>query len=428
MLQLRRQAVAMLQARAGRSSAAMRVLQQTVRPASTSFATVDVREASGRVVREAAFDGAATSAAFPQLADGWVGDLKLETGRIAPLADGGVTVRTGKTMLLSTAVSSPDPPNKPFFPLTVDAREKFYASGKIPQNFMRREMRQSDAEILRSRLVDRAIRPLFPEGYMQETQIILSLLSSDEDCDLEVLYINAASAALAASDIPWNGPVAAVRVCKCPETGELITHADAATVNSSEFSMLFVGTGSEQEVVMLEVDAAQPITHDEFIKAMQVAQSSLVPILDLQKELAQSVAIEKRPLENPNDKAAVDAVNDAAAKLDGGHEGAYVEGLVREIFSATGLTKHERQDAVAELEDHVSTKLQSSASSGESVDLDSATLQQVCKRHAARSVREAMRALMLDAEDASNVRCDGRAFDELREITSEVGVLHGTHG
>ena len=122
-----------------------------------------VRESAGRQVHETSFIPTEGGA----VVDDWVGDLRLETGRIAPLADGSVTIRTGKTLLLTTAVSSHDPPTKSFFPLTVDAREKYYASGKIPQNFMRREMRQSDAEILRSRLVDRAVRPLFPDGYMQ---------------------------------------------------------------------------------------------------------------------------------------------------------------------------------------------------------------------------------------------------------------------
>jgi hypothetical protein len=175
---------------------------------------VSVRESAGRTVREASFDvsrsttlaSSPSSLPPPPSVAGAAGgafelssDLRLETGRIAPLADGSVTVRAGRTVLLSTAVSSRDPPKADFFALTVDAREKFYATGKIPQNFMRRELRQSDAEILRSRLVDRAIRPLFPPGYMQETQVILSLLSGDDRSDLETLCVRSLLATAAAA-------------------------------------------------------------------------------------------------------------------------------------------------------------------------------------------------------------------------------------
>eukprot|EP00750_Incisomonas_marina_P013915 INCI17567.1.p1 GENE.INCI17567.1~~INCI17567.1.p1 ORF type:complete len:884 (+),score=157.23 INCI17567.1:59-2710(+) len=381
-----------------------------------------VRESAGRQVHETSFIPTEGGA----VVDDWVGDLRLETGRIAPLADGSVTIRTGKTLLLTTAVSSHDPPTKSFFPLTVDAREKYYASGKIPQNFMRREMRQSDAEILRSRLVDRAVRPLFPDGYMQETQIILSLLSGDESCDLEVLYINAASAALAASDIPWNGPVAAVRVAK--DGDKFVVNASAEVLKRSEFSLLFVGTGSEQEVLMLEVDGSRPIVHEEFVSAMKLAQESLKPILDLQNELVRSKGIVKRdhapPLVHDSNSSIeseqADELRSLAQDL--------ARGPVAEVFSTTGLTKHERQDAIAEVERYIVGKLNEETIAENTVIANEAVVQ----RAAVAAVRDAMRNLMLDAalDNSSKVgpRCDGRQFDELRAVTAEVGVLAGTHG
>ena len=252
-------------------------------------------------------------------------------------------------------------------------------------------------------------------------QIILSLLSGDEACDLEVLYINAASAALAASDIPWNGPVGAVRVCKDPQAasangdgGGLVVHPDTDVIARSDFSVLFVGTGSEEEVrllsqsptasihpsvrpagglrlagccpaalslhafasfyfvlvdvcvpsphntqvLMLEVDGAKPISHDEFTAALQLAQDSLGPVLELQRELATGMGVSKRTLSS-NDSGS-DGKDSRHAELTA-LANDIAAGSVAEIFGVTGLTKHERQDAVAELEQHMKGKLEAAA-------------------------------------------------------------------
>ena len=306
----------------------------------------------------------------------------------------------------------------------------------------------------------------------------MSLLSGDESCDLEVLYINAASAALAASDIPWNGPVAAVRVAKdgdkfvrvvlcCGDTfyriarlvvpskhqllllffatmcktflpflltlnveyAQLqVVNASAEVLKRSEFSLLFVGTGSEQEVLMLEVDGSRPIVHEEFVSAMKLAQESLKPILDLQNELVRSKGIVKRdhapPLVHDSNSSIeseqADELRSLAQDL--------ARGPVAEVFSTTGLTKHERQDAIAEVERYIVGKLNEETIAENTVIANEAVVQ----RAAVAAVRDAMRNLMLDAalDNSSKVgpRCDGRQFDELRAVTAEVGVLAGTHG
>ncbi|MDQ3017866.1 MAG: polyribonucleotide nucleotidyltransferase, partial [Bacteroidota bacterium] len=156
-----------------------------------------------------------------QLPDGR--EVILETGKLAAQANGSVMVRLGDTMLLATVVSNKEAKeNQPFFPLSVDYQEKFASVGRIPGNFFRRESRLNDYEILISRLVDRAVRPLFPDGYMNETQIIINLISADKDSMPDALAALAASAALAVSDIPWAGPISEVRVARI--NGEFIVN------------------------------------------------------------------------------------------------------------------------------------------------------------------------------------------------------------
>jgi polyribonucleotide nucleotidyltransferase len=170
--------------------------------------------------------------------------ITLSTGELAHLADGAVYAQFGRTTALCTTVSSRSPvehSKASFVPLTIEYREKQSAIGRIPPTFNRREGRQQDREVLSSRLIDRAVRPLFPSGYAFETQVVANVLSSDGETDPDILCINAASAALFVSDIPWHGPIGAVRVAMAHD-GSLTTNPSASTADSSLLSLVYAGT------------------------------------------------------------------------------------------------------------------------------------------------------------------------------------------
>src|ERR1700761_3453477 len=175
--------------------------------------------------------------------------LSLETGRLAKQAHGSVLAQYGDTMVLATVVSAYQGRDKlDFLPLTVDYQEKTFAAGKIPGGFFKREGRPSEKEILTSRLIDRAMRPLFPKGYDKETQIIVTVLSADRDCDPDMLSLIATSAALEVSDIPHNGPVAAVRMGRV--NGKLVVNPNGADIEDSDVAM--VVAAKPDSIVMLE--------------------------------------------------------------------------------------------------------------------------------------------------------------------------------
>ncbi len=175
--------------------------------------------------------------------------LRLETGRVAKQADGAVLASYGDTVVLATAVASQTiKPGIDFLPLTVDYQEKAYAAGKIPGGYFKREGRPSEKEVLTSRLIDRPLRPLFPEGYYFETQVIASVLSADQTGSSDVVGITAASAALALSDIPFDGPVAGVKVGRM--NGQIVVNPDLATLETSDLHLVVAGTADA--VMMVE--------------------------------------------------------------------------------------------------------------------------------------------------------------------------------
>src|SRR5204863_9488028 len=177
--------------------------------------------------------------------------LTIETGKLALLAGGSVTVRYGDTMVLGTANRSDPRPGLDFFPLTVDFEERMYAAGKIPGGFIKRESRPSEAAILAMRLTDRPIRPLFPKGYRQDVQVVLTVLSADQENDPDILAVNGASAALAISSIPFLGPVGAVRVGRIG--GEFVTNPTTSQLDESELDLVVAGT--RDAVMMVEAGA-----------------------------------------------------------------------------------------------------------------------------------------------------------------------------
>src|SRR5580704_7711884 len=220
-------------------------------------------------------------------------DLTIETGKLAKLADGSVTVRSGDTIILVAAVSASSiKEGQDFFPLTVDYREKAAAVGKFPGGYFKREGRPSEKETLTSRMTDRPLRPLFPKGYFYDTQVISVLLSADGENDPDILSINGASAALCVSDIPFAGPIGAVRVGRV--NGEFVVNPTHSQRQLSNLDLVYVGTW--EGVLMIE-GAADEISEEDFIRALEFAQPYVRQIVDMQKELAAAVGKPKREVE-----------------------------------------------------------------------------------------------------------------------------------
>src|ERR1700740_3315135 len=197
--------------------------------------------------------------------------LTIETGKLARLADGSVTVRSGETLILVAAVSATSvKEGQDFFPLTVDYREKAAAVGKFPGGYFKREGRPTEKETLTSRMTDRPLRPLFPKGYFYDTQVISVLLSADGENDPDILSINGASAALSVSDIPFAGPIGAVRVARI--NGEFVVNPTHTQRLKSELDLVYVG--NKTDVIMIE-GAAHELPEDEFIEALAFAQKQV---------------------------------------------------------------------------------------------------------------------------------------------------------
>jgi DNA polymerase III epsilon subunit family exonuclease len=215
--------------------------------------------------------------------------LTIETGRLARLAGGAVTVRYGDTMLLGTANRSEPRPGLDFFPLTVDFEERMYAAGKIPGGFIKRESRPSEAAILAARLTDRPIRPLFPEGYKDDVQLVLTVLSTDQENDPDIIGTIAASAALTISEIPFLGPIAAVRVGRIG--GEFVLNPTNSQLAESELDLVVSGT---REAIMMVEAGAQILPEAVMAEAIMFAHRSLAPIIDVIEQLQQQVGKPKR--------------------------------------------------------------------------------------------------------------------------------------
>src|SRR5712675_304247 len=200
--------------------------------------------------------------------------ITLETGKIAKQANGAVIVRSGDSVVLVSACSNPQPkPNAAFFPLTVDYREYTYAAGKFPGGFIKREGRPSEKEVLTSRLIDRPIRPLFPEGFRNETQVIALVLSADTENDPDILAINAASAALTLSEIPFHGPVGAVRIGLVND--QMIVNPTYAEMRESLLNIMVVGTA--EGIVMVE-SGAKEVSEDQVLNAIEFAHEQIKKI------------------------------------------------------------------------------------------------------------------------------------------------------
>ncbi len=235
--------------------------------------------------------------------------LIIETGRLARLAGGAVTVRYGDTMVLGTANRSEPRPGLDFFPLTVDFEERMYAAGKIPGGFIKRESRPSEAAILAARLTDRPIRPLFPEGYKDDVQLVITVLSTDQENDPDILGTLAASAALTISEIPFQGPVAAVRVGRID--GEFVVNPMYSQMAESELDLVVSGT---RDAIMMVEAGARILSEDVMAEAILFAHRELRPLIDLQEQLRAAVGKPKLlPYLEPATESILDFVKLAKA-------------------------------------------------------------------------------------------------------------------
>jgi len=238
--------------------------------------------------------------------------LTIETGRMARLAGGAVTVRYGDTVVLGTANRAEPRPGLDFFPLTIDFEERMYAAGKIPGGFIKRESRPSEAAILACRLTDRPIRPLFPEGYKDDVQCVITVLSTDQENDPDILGTIAASAALTISEIPFQGPIAAIRVGRIE--GEFVINPTMPQLEESELDLVVSGT---RDAIMMVEAGAKILPEDVMADAILFAHSALQPLIDLQLELQQAVGKAKRL---PYLEAGTESVLDFAALVKAGAE------------------------------------------------------------------------------------------------------------
>ncbi len=327
-------------------------------------------------------------------------NVTIETGKLARQADGSVMVRCGNTMILATVVSALEAkPGQGFFPLSVDYQEKFAASGRIPGSFPRRETRITDPEILVSRLVDRAIRPLFPEGYLNETQILISVISQDPEVPGENLAGLAASAALAVSDIPFLEPISEVRVCKID--GEYVINPKTSDAVRATLDIMLGAT--EENILMVEGEALEA-QEEELIEAIIVGHEAVKNHCRQQKDLAAEKGVVKREFTAPEPLTELEARVAAACET----------GIADVAKSALG--KHERKNRLKE----VKKAFLESIPEEEVETFDYKAFDEIYGNLEWTTIRNVVLK--------ERVRLDGRQLDEIRPLAMEIDYLPSPHG
>ena len=326
--------------------------------------------------------------------------LSLEIGRMANLAQGSCLVQFGDTVVLCAATVQDKPTHLPFFPLTVEYREKTYAAGKIPGGFFKREGRPAEKEILSARMIDRPIRPLFPKGFMHETQLACFILSADQENDADVLAMLGASVALNMSKIPFDTPVASVRVGRIKDTWVL-----NPTFQQLEYSDIDIVVAGTSEALTMVEGGALELSEAEILEGLHIAHEGIKELCSFQEELLKSHAVPpvmEWSASEP-DPELKERVEELAATMVG-------EAL------AIG-DKQERTQAMAEVRENVTATL---TSENEDFAEEGSAIYDILRSIEKRTMR---RQILEEGR-----RADGRGVDEVRQITSEVGVLPRTHG
>lgn len=331
------------------------------------------------------------------LGDGRV--ITLETGKLAKQADGSVVLRMGKTMLLATVVSAKEAKEDvDFMPLSVEYKEKYAASGRFPGGFMKREAKPSDSEILIARLIDRALRPLFPEDFHAETFVTINLISAEKDIMPDALAGLAASAALAVSDVPFHGPISEVRVARI--NGKFVINPVYSDLANADLDMI---VGATYDNILMVEGEMKEVSETEMLEAIKIAHEAIKKQCTAQIELAKELGIVKRTYcHETNDEALKEAT----------HKFCYDK--VYKVAKSV-LPKHERSDAFEAIKKEFIETLPEEEREAKTF---------LVNRYYHAVEKEAMRNMILD----EGVRLDGRKTNEIRQITSEVDFLPMAHG
>jgi polyribonucleotide nucleotidyltransferase len=324
--------------------------------------------------------------------------ITLETGKLAGQAGGAVTIRLGDSMVFAAATMASEPREGfDFFPLTVEYEERMYAGGRIPGSFFRREGRPSTEAILTARLTDRPLRPLFNNEMRNEVQVIMFSISADPEHPLDILAINAASAALMISDIPWGGPVGAVRIGRI--NGAFIANPTFQQIEESELDLRIAGT---RDAILMVECGAEELPEDVMVEALMFGHRSLLPLIEAQEQMAAEVGKAKREVPLfPTDMALVDKIYQRAS------------GELEAILDQA-MIKTEHNAAIEDLQNQIVTEF-----AGED-----AALAAPAKEAFTEAYRRIMRSRILN----QGKRPDGRGLNEIRPIWCEVGISPRAHG
>jgi polyribonucleotide nucleotidyltransferase len=328
--------------------------------------------------------------------------ISIETGKLAKQADGSVVVKMGDTMLLATVVSAKEArEDVDFMPLSVDYREKFSAAGRFPGGFLKREGRPSDDEILVARLVDRALRPLFPEDYHAETAMMISLISVGKDVMPDSLAGLAASAAIAVSDVPFECPISEVRVGRID--GEFIVNPSAAQLSEADMDIM---VGASYDNIMMVEGEMDEVSEEEMLEAIKIAHEAIKVQCKIQSEMAAELGVTKREYcHEENDEKLRELVNKETYQK------------VYDVARSIVTNKQERYEAFAKVKE----EFVASYSEGKEADEINSGL---IGRYFHDVEKEAVRRMILD----EGIRLDGRETSEIRDIWGEVDYLPGSHG
>ncbi|MBK8902225.1 MAG: polyribonucleotide nucleotidyltransferase [Anaerolineaceae bacterium] len=326
-------------------------------------------------------------------------EITVATGKLAPQAGGAVTLRVGDCMILATAtMSKMVREGLDFFPLSVDFEEKMYAGGRIPGGYFKREGRPTTEAVLVARLTDRPLRPLFPKGMRNEVQIIASTLSADGVHHLDIMAVNAASAALHISDVPWGGPIGAVRVGYID--GQFVANPTIQEMERSSLDLRLAGT--KDAIIMVEAGADE-VTEEVLVEALEFGHAAMQPFIDMLNEMQAEVGKEKAEV--------------VLSSIDEGLETAVIERIGSRITDivATTTDRHERNDEMGELREEIVNDF---------FEMDETTNLSEVREVITSVQKKAVRNRIL----YEGIRPDGRDYTTVRPLSSEIGIVPRTHG
>ena len=333
-------------------------------------------------------------------------DVIIETGKLAGQAGGAMTIRQGDSLIFCASTMGGVREGLDFFPLTVDYEERMYAGGRIPGSFFRREGRPRGEAVLTARMVDRPIRPLFPEGMRNEVQVMLMSLSADAENPLDILCINAASASLMISDIPWAGPIGAVRIGYID--GELVVNPTFTQTENSKLDLVVAGT--KEAIAMVECGADE-VSEEIMVKALELAHQSIQPILELQEQMAREIGKEKRAVE----QALID--ENLIKKVKASANDRLID-ILRKPY-----TKENLYGGISDLKAAIVEEMTSDL--GESLSENELKAQ---KKAVGNAFEEAEKAIIRERILSERKRPDGRSPQEVRDIWCEIDVSPRAHG